>query len=209
MTVLGGLALALLSGTLASSSPPPAVPGLSPAPVRVEPRLLVKERSTFVGLGATYLARGDYYTAPGLAASLSFYPRESDGFELKGSWFRATLSGAAQEVLNLTGLKPDAHRPRGALFAGWRRSIGYGKLLVGHRRSGLLHFDLQAAGHLGAVFTDRAITPALNLSPGLVMRVGDHFFSQLDVSLSVAIESRRNGSIAVGVQPTLLLGVRS
>lgn len=207
--MLAGLLGALLAATPAAlpAADAPSTPGAEGEPVRVERRLLLKKGHVFATGGLGYLSRGDYYSNPGLFASGSWYPVEDGGVELKLALFLSSLGPAGTEVFERTGLVPDAHRPVALLAAGGRYSLGYGKVLVDSSASKVWHFDVQAAGHLGLTFTDRGVSPTLMLGPGLLMRLSPRLHAQLDVPLVVSIEQRSRGSLAMGVQPTLTLGV--
>ena len=173
------------------------------AQVRVEPRLLVKERRLFLSGGLTWLERNDYYRSPGAIFSASYYPRENDGVELRAGFFASSLNGSAQEVANQTGLRPDAQKPQALLLVGWRHSLSYGKLALG---SGAVHFDLQSGLHAGSLFTDRAATPALSGSVGLMARAGAHAYAQFDLALLFSREQRSTSVLAAGVFPLLTFG---
>jgi hypothetical protein len=193
--------------TPAALAAPVSVPGADGAPVRVERRLLLKKDHFFATGGLGYLSRGDYYSNPGLTLSGTFYPTELDGVEFKGALFISSLSPAGIEVFERTGLVPDAHRPIAMLAAGYRRTLGYGKVLVGAETGRVVHFDIQAAAHLGLTFTDRGLSPSVLLGPGVLMRFTPSIHAQLDVPLAAALEQRSRGIFSLGVLPTLTVGV--
>jgi len=198
--MLSGLLIALLAADPASP-----IPGTEGTPVRVERRLLIKQGHVFATGGLGYLSRGDYYNNPGLFLSGSWYPMEMGGPELKLALFLSSLGAAGIEVFERTGLVPDAHRPVALLAAGWRQTLGYGKVLVG--TGALVHFDVQAAAHLGFTFTDRGVSPSPMLGPGLLVRLSPRVHAQLDVPLVVTFEKRSRGLVSLGVLPTLTFGV--
>ncbi|TMA25632.1 MAG: hypothetical protein E6J78_16905 [Deltaproteobacteria bacterium] len=173
-------------------------------PVRVERRVLIKEKRWFVSGGFAWLERGDYYLNPGFALSASYYPTEEGGPEIRVAGFVSRLSAAGDEVFKLTGLMPDSHRPISLVTAGWRQSLSYGKLAIG---SSVLHFDLQGALHGGALVTDRSVAPALSASGGALMRITARIHAQLDLGLLASYERRSRASIAVGFLPLLSIGV--
>jgi len=150
-------------------------------PVRVERRVLIKEKRWFVSGGFAWLERGDYYLNPGFALSASYYPTEEGGPEIRVAGFVSRLSAA-----------------------GWRQSLSYGKLAIG---SSVLHFDLQGALHGGALVTDRSVAPALSASGGALMRITARIHAQLDLGLLASYERRSRASIAVGFLPLLSIGV--
>lgn len=207
--MLAGLLGALLAATPAApaAADAPTTPGAEGEPVRVERRLLLKKGHVFVTGGLGYFSRGDYYNNPGLLASGSWYPAEEGAVELKLALFLSSLGAAGAEVFERTGLVPDAHRPVALLAAGGRYSVGYGKVLVDPSTSKVWHFDVQAAGHFGLTFTDRGVSPSLMAGPGLLMRLSPRLHAQLDVPLVLSIEKRSRSSIALGLLPTLTLGV--
>jgi hypothetical protein len=203
------LAASLLAAAPAppAEPPPPLSPGLDGAPVRVERRLLVKNGHFFFTLGADYFIRGDYYVSPGLLASASYYPTERDGFDLKLGAFLSFMSPAAQVVFRSVGLVPDAQRPVALMVLGYRRSVGYGKVMLNGAFDSLLHFDLQLAGHAGLVITDRMASPAASVAPALLIRFSDRWFAQLDIELYASYETRQSSPLVVGILPTFMAGV--
>jgi hypothetical protein len=173
-------------------------------PVRVERRVLVKERHFFFSGGFAWLERGDYYLNPGFNLSASYYPSEEGGAELRVVGFASRLSAAGNEIFHLTGLAPDAHRPISLVTAGWRKSAAYGKIAIG---SAVVHFDVQGALHAGTLITDRAVEPALSLAGGALLRFTSRIHAQLDLSLVASYERRTRASIALGFLPLLSVGV--
>ena len=189
---------------LASLALLPSAPAL--AETRVEPRLLIKERHFFVSAGPTWLERGDYYDSPGLVAQISWYPVEQGGLDLQLAGLFSFLSTSGNEIFRVSGLVADAHMPKGFVLAGWRQTLAYGKLAVG---SSVVHFDLQGALHLGSLITDRAWTPALSASGGVLVRLGERVFGQLELGVLGNYEARKQASnFNVGFLPLLTLGAR-
>ena len=173
------------------------------AQVRVEPRSLVKERRFFLSGGLTFLDRNDYYVSPGGAVSATYYFRESDGVELRAAFFWSHLDGSAQEVVSQAGLYPDAQKPEVLLLAGWRHSLTYGKVAL---FSGVIHFDVQSGVHAGTLMTDRAATPAVAGSFGVVAGLGTRGFAQFDLALLGSLENRSQRVLALGALPLLSFG---
>jgi hypothetical protein len=202
-----GLLLAAALSAAAPAPPPPASPGLEGVPVRVERRLLVKSGRFFVTAGADYFIRGDYFVNPGLLASASYYPTENDGLDVKLGVFFSFPSPAADEVFKAVRLVPDAHRPVALLAAGYRRSVGYGKVMLSGNPGSLLHFDVQVAAHAGALITDRMLSPAISAAPAVLVRFSERWFVQLDVELYASLEVRQSGLLALGMLPMLVAGV--
>jgi hypothetical protein len=202
------LAASLLSAAPPAPEPPPPLsPGLDGVPVRVERRLLVKSGHFFFTLGADYFIRGDYYVNPGLLGAASFYVTERDGFDVKLGAFLSFMSPAARVVFDSVGLVPDAQRPVGLMVVGYRRSVGYGKVLLNGGMDSLVHFDVQLAGHVGMIITDRMASPAVSVAPGLLMRFSDRWFAQLDVEVYASYETRQSAPLVMGILPTLMAGV--
>jgi hypothetical protein len=174
------------------------------AQTRVEPRLLIKERHLFLSGGLTWLERGDYYDSPGLIAQISWYPVEQGGLELQLAGLFSFLSTSGKEVFRVGGLVPDAHMPAGFLLGGWRHTLAYGKAAIG---SQIVHFDLQGAAHVGTLITDRAWTPALSVSGGVLVRLSARVFAQLDLGILANYEDRQKSSpFNFGFLPLLALG---
>jgi hypothetical protein len=171
--------------------------------VRVEPRLLVKEHHLFASLGPTWLDRDDYYVSPGIALSFAWYPTESGAVEFRFARFFSSLSSSAQEVYDLVGLAPDAHRPIGLALGGWRQSLTYGKVSIA---GAAIHFDVQAAFDGGLLFTDRATAPAFGASIGVLARLSRRIFAQLDLGALASFEQRQYGHSAFGFLPVFSMG---
>jgi hypothetical protein len=171
--------------------------------VRVEPRLFVKDHRIFLSGGLTWLERGDYYNSPGAAFSGAYYLREGDALEVRAIVFASWLGSSGDQVVRRTGLVPDAHRPVSLLAAGWRHSLAYGKVALA---GSILHFDVQGGADLGTLITDRAVTPAAAGFFGVMARLGDRLYGQLDLGLLGSIESRSSSVPTVGFLPLLTLG---
>jgi hypothetical protein len=73
--------------------------------------------------------------------------------------------------------------------------------------SRVLHFDFQSGLHGGILVTDRSVEPALSASVGLLARISNRFYGQLDVALVGSREQRSKAVFAAGVLPMLTLGV--
>jgi len=175
------------------------------AQVRVEPRLFVKAQHIFVSGGLTWLERGDYYNSPGAALSAAYYLREGDAVELRAAVFASWLGASGDQVVRRTGLVPDAHQPVSLIAAGWRHSLTYGKVALEHS---VLHFDLQAGVDLGTLLTDRALTPAACGLVGVMARLGERLYGQLDLGILTSIEQRSSSVVTAGFLPLLTLGGR-
>jgi hypothetical protein len=115
------------------------------------------------------------------------------------------MSSSAQNVFTQTGVKPDAQMPDMRLVAGVRHSIGYGKLATGDT---VVHFDFQLAAHAGALFTDQAATPSLDIAAAVLARLSPHWFLQLDATVLANVEDRvRSSHLSLGFLPELAIGV--
>ena len=198
------LALALAAPSTAAVAVEPVDPAAGAA-VRVERRLLRTEGHLFLSLGPAYLARGDYFASPGLVLSATWYLREGGGLELRAAPLFSRLDAAGREVSAETGLVPDAQRPVALVTAGWRQSLGYGKVLP-FPGGGVVHFDLQGAAAAGLLRTDRSTAPALAVGPGLLARLGARGVAQLDVQLTLSFEERRYASLSPGILASLTFG---
>ena len=173
------------------------------AQVRVEPRAFVKDGHLFVSAGAAWLERNDSWLSPGVAVSAIYYLNESNGLELRSTFFASSLDGSAQEVVAATGLKLDAQKPVALLLGGWRHSLTYGKVALG---SGVVHFDVQSGLYAGTLITDVEPTPALSASIGVAARLGSRWFTQLDLGLLASREKRSTTTVVLGVLPALSFG---
>ncbi len=187
-------------------APSESLPGISGTPVRVENRILVKEGRFFATGGFSYLFRGDYYLSPAISGTGSYFLNEGHGLEAKLDVFVSFLAPGAAEVFNATGLIPDSHRPVARLSAGYRNAMAYGKVMAFN--AFLLHFDLHAFAHMGFLFTDRGVAPALDLGPGFLVKVSPTLYLQFDLPVSVSFEARQSGLVTVGVIPSITLGIR-
>lgn len=170
----------------------------------VERRLLVKEGHVLVTGGATWLERDDHYLAPGALLSVGYYLSEDHGFELKGAWVYSWLDASASEVVAQTGLQPDARKPLGLLLGGYRRTFGYGKVLLAGE---VLHFDFQGAGSVGVTFTDNGLAPTAMVAPALLLRITPRIHAQLELGFGGAVEKRRETTFAPMLLPALTVGV--
>lgn len=177
--------------------------GASAQEVRVERRLLVKEKHLFASLGPAWLDRSDYYVSPGAALTVAYYPIESGGPEVRFVKLFSSLSGSARAVFDAFGMSPDAQRPLSLALAGWRQSLTYGKVAVA---GSAVHFDLQAAFHAGALFTDRSTAPAVAGSVGVLVRVSPRIFAQFDLGIAATFEQRAFSGMAAGFLPVLSIG---
>jgi hypothetical protein len=171
--------------------------------VRVEPRLFVKEHHYFLSGGLTWLERGDYYNSPGAVFSGAWYLRESDAVEVRAALFASWLGSSGSQVMNSTGLTPDSHKPVSLITAGWRHTVTYGKVAFA---DSVVHFDVQGGGDLGTLITDRAMTPAACGFVGVVARLRDRLYAQLDLTVVGSLEQRSSSVLAVGFLPVLTLG---
>ena len=173
------------------------------AQVRVEPRLFAKDQHLFLSGGITWLERGDYYNSPGFVFTGAYYLREGDALELRTAVFASWLGESGDQVVRRTGLVPDSQKPVSLLAAGWRHSLAYGKVALG---GSILHFDVQGGADLGTLITDRAMTPALLGFFGVMGRLGDHFYGQLDLGILGSVEKRSSPVATFGFLPVLTLG---
>jgi hypothetical protein len=171
--------------------------------VRVEPRLFVKDQHIFLSGGLTWLERGDYYNSPGAVFSAAYYLREGDAFELRTAIFASWMGASGDQVVRRTGLVPDAQKPVSLLAGGWRHSLTYGKVALA---GSILHFDIQGGADLGTLITDKALTPAGCAFFGVMARLGDSFYGQLDFALVGSVEQRSTPVFTAGFLPMLTLG---
>jgi hypothetical protein len=171
--------------------------------VRVEPRLFVKDHHYFLSGGLTWLERGDYYNSPGAVFSGAWYLRESDAVEVRAAVFASWLGSSGSQVVSSTGLVPDAHKPMSLLALGWRHSFTYGKVALG---DSVVHFDVQGGGDVGTLVTDRALTPAACGFVGVVARLREHLYGQLDLTAVGSLEQRSSNVLAIGFLPVLTIG---
>jgi hypothetical protein len=177
--------------------------GASAQEVRVERRLLVKEKHLFASLGAAWLDRSDYFVSPGAALSVAYYPIESGGPEVRFVKLFSSLSSSARTVFDAFGMTPDVQRPVSLALVGWRQSLTYGKVAIA---GSAVHFDVQAALHGGALFTDRATAPAVEGSLGVLVRVSQRVFAQFDLGVATTFEQRAFSGAAAGFLPILSVG---
>ena len=171
--------------------------------VRIEPRLFVKDHHYFLSGGLTWLERGDYYNSPGAVFSGAYYLREGDAVEVRAAVFASWLGSSGSQVASSTGLVPDAHKPLSLITAGWRHSLTYGKVALG---DSVLHFDVQGGGDLGTLVTDRALTPAACGFFGVVARLRENLYGQLDLTLVGSLEHRSSPVFAIGFLPVITVG---
>lgn len=202
-----GASAATTPAPAAKPAPPQKVdaPGIDGRPVRVERRQLVKARKSILGVAGAYYARGDYFITPGLQATWSHYLDERNGIEARAGFFVPFLTPAAQQVFTDLGFVPDVPRALGGVQFGYRRSLGYGKMLVFGTADSLVHFDLQLALHVGGVFTDRGFGPSLSAGPALLARIGPNWTLQADVAIAASLEAAEF-PVVFGVVPLVAVG---
>lgn len=181
-----------------------AAPGM---PTRVERPLFVKEGRWLLSVSASDWARADYAVNLGVAVSGAWYPRESDGVELDLGRYFSSLDGAAARLFEQTGFVPDVQRPAWTVLVGWRHTLGIGKLAFGAARDQILHFELQSALRLGAVRTDRAWNPELQVGPALLVRLSPWLHLGLEVCLVGSLEQRTSWTVPLGLAPRLSAGL--
>lgn len=184
------------------------IPALDGTPVKVEKRILVKASHPFFTGGVTFFERGDYYNNPGLSFSAQMYLNESLGVSAKFSYILSTLNAAASEVFLRSGLIPDSERVIAVAALGGRYSLGYGKLAMMPVLSQVVHFDVQAIGHLGFTMTDRAANPTVMVGPAFLVRINEMFYAHADLEVTLGFEDRSAGPVALGFLPQLFVGVR-
>jgi hypothetical protein len=174
-------------------------------PVRVQNRVLLKEGRAFLTVGPTLLDRADYHLSPGLVATATWFWSEKNGLELRAGWLFSRVTASGNEVIEQTGLVLEAPLPRALVLGGWRHAFGYGKVLVG---STVVHFDVTAGAHGGALYTRGGTAPALALAPGVLVRAGPGIFAAVDVAALGTWEPQRRTPFHLGLLPSLSVGVQ-
>lgn len=216
--LLGGAATALGAKPAPKAPPIPPAPGWEitgtssvalPEPSvtqRVEQRIFGKTGGVVGRAGFSYLSRGDFYNHPGISAELSYYPIEWIGVDLVTTVFFSHLNATAEALRRSTGLLPDSQKPIVRVAAGGRLAFAYGKLLI-ESLGTVLHFDANLALHLGALKTDTAFNPALDLGLGLQIRAYQRLLVFTDLGWMISYESRTNTNFASGPMGTLGVGL--
>lgn len=156
------------------------------------------------GVGTTHI-RNDFYDSFGGGADLGFYFSEALGFEARALFLATSLSAAAKDVQERTGLTPDA-RPQSMMFVGGPRwSFGYGKILA--MRRFVVHFDPQLAIEGGVARAERRLLPTALTGLSLLMHFKWGLQAKLDLFASVQGEKRDRGWVpTVGFMPLLGVG---
>ena len=196
--------LAMIVGTFAVVALAPPVTHAQERPT-VQRRFATKRQSIFLhATGATHI-RNDFYDSFGLGVDLGYYPWESLGFEARLLFLQTSLSNAARDLQERTGLTPDARPQSFMATAGGRWSFGYGKLLA--VRTFVVHFDPQLTLSGGVTQAETRWLPTALAGFGLLMHFKWGIQAKLDLNASIQNEKRERGGVTtVGFLPVLAVG---
>lgn len=158
--------------------------------------------------GSTHI-RNDFYDALGIGLDLDFYIGESFGIEVRGILIKSTLSAAALDLKERTGLTPDTYPQFGMILGGARYSIGYGKILM--FKNLVVHFDPQFFLHGGVAFAERRIIPTVLYGFSLLNHFRWGLQLKVDIAGTVQFEERtdRGNVVSLGFMPTIGIGWNS
>lgn len=158
--------------------------------------------------GSTHI-RNDFYDAFGLGLDIDYYLVESFGIQIRGVLLNTTLSSAALDLKERTGLTPDTYPQFGMVLGGARYSIGYGKVLV--FKNFVVHFDPQLFLHGGVAFAERRIIPTVLYGLSLLSHFRWGFQFKVDIAGSIQFEDRtdRGNVVSLGFMPFIGLGWNS
>ena len=170
---------------------------------RVENRLVEKNGRLDVTAGAAYLMRDDFYRHPGLALGAGKWLREWVAVEVVGAIYASVETDELKQVRMDTGFVPDTRQERGALEAGGRISLAYGKILMGRH---VLRFDPQWFLHAGIHFAEGTVGPMADTGLALALWPSAHVEVRLDLGVVYQREERVDWVNILGFQPALSLG---
>lgn len=174
---------------------------------RVERRFFEKTDHVIVRTGFSYLSRGDFYTNPGVALDVSWYPLEFVAFDVVSSTiFFSQLNSTAAELRRNFGILPDSQQPYARVTTGGRFAFAYGKILV-EELGAVVHLDASIGLHLGALITDEAPNFGGDVGLSFQAAVLERFVVWFDFSWFASFEQRTSTNIAAGPMATIGLGL--
>ena len=208
----GALLLALLSLAPAAFAEAPepvtAAEWLPPvqvsSPVRVQRRFAPKTGHFQLDTGLDWLARGDFYSSPGVQAGGLYWFDERWALDLSASYYFSWLNETAREVRDRTGLVPDSRMPGWAVRAGARRSLGYGKLLFGESA---IHLEPQVFARVALLMAEARPSPGLDFGAGLYVHWAPWLHSRFELAVFPHVEERSGWTFSTAVVPYLSVGV--
>ena len=171
----------------------------------VQRRFASKTATVYAHVTGTTHIRNDFYDSFGGGGDIGWYPSESLGFEARALFLATSLSPAARDVQERTGLTPDA-RPQSMMFtAGPRWSFGYGKILAFRRF--VVHFDPQLVLEGGVTRAERRLLPTALAGASLLVHFRWGIQAKLDLNASIQGENRDRGWVpSIGFLPVIGVG---
>lgn len=171
----------------------------------IQHRFAEKDDSIYGHFTTMTHVRNDFYDSIGFGLDVGYYPAERFGLEARWSYLFSSLSPAAVDVKQETGLTPDARPQHMLMTLGARWSLGYGKMLVG--KNSLVHFDPQIALHGGIALAEKRVLPTSMLSLALLTHFKNGVQAKLDLGFAFQAENRNRGWVpSFGFVPTLGIG---
>ncbi len=177
------------------------------AEVRVQNRFAHNAGTLQLFGGVDYLERRDFYLSPGVRVGATYFPWESFGLEVQISHYFSQLNQAGVEVEQMSGVIPDSRAPTWLVLAGGRYSMGYGKMIISGLNNHAIHFQPQALLQAGMHVHDGSFGPSGLVGLGLLVHATPRWFFRLDGGMTVELEQRVTGNVAVlGFLPSLVTG---
>jgi len=196
--VIGGLAVALAAGPSAGWAQEEERP-------TIQQRFASKSGTMYAHAMTTTQVRNDFYDSIGLGVDAGWYPGEHLGLEARWAYLFSTLSPAAEDVKEETGLTPDARPQHMLATVGARWSFGYGKVLV--MEQSVVHFDPQMTVHGGVALAEKRVLPTATVGLSLLTHFTNGFQAKLDLAAAIQMEHRQRGWVpSFGFMPTLGIG---
>ncbi|MFB6372347.1 MAG: hypothetical protein ABEN55_04410 [Bradymonadaceae bacterium] len=171
----------------------------------IQQRFATKSGRMFAHAMLTTQIRNDFYDSIGLGIDAGWYPSELLGLEARWAYLFSSLSPAAVDVKEETGLTPDARPQHMLMTAGARWSFGYGKMLV--MEDSVVHFDPQLTAHGGIALAEKRVLPTATVGVSLLTHFVGGLQAKLDLAMAMQFEQRNRGWVpSFGFMPTLGFG---
>jgi hypothetical protein len=121
-------------------------------------------------------------------------------------FYHAGETDAIRQAREELRFVPDSYRVQSSFGLGVRKSIAYGKALIGRR---IVYFDPQGFAHLGVLTAEEGRGPQVDLGLALVARPTARFQIRFELAALIQGEERLDGTwhMLLGFQPSLAAGM--